>query len=118
MEIKLEKWFEYQRLVCPGCEGTDFHHYEVQVFSCGAGERGERVVVTADDIDTYNPSGKKFSVTMDLDTKDSPSRERQGMRILFWCEACDKHYALEIVQAKGPTTLELKHHTGRKVMID
>lgn len=113
VEIQTDSWNQF--LKCPHCAETGMHHYEAQIFT-DSRDGSSRVVVTTDEADTFRPSGKPFSVKVDQDVKDNPAHERQGMRILFWCEICDSRSVLEVIQAKGATELVFKPLQGDCLM--
>ena len=85
-------------LQCPYCEGEYLHQRQIEIFEREREdqEAGTHVVVNGEE------------VCIDKDLRENPSLRRQGLRIYFYCEGCDRIPALTIVQHKGNTRLEFE----------
>jgi len=83
-------------LQCPCCGEYYLHHDKVEVFSRKSEDQEGIRSVTQE-------SGRTF---VDTDMRDNPSRRRDGLKIHFWCESCDKKSFLTFRQHKGSTYLE------------
>jgi len=82
-------------LMCPACEHNYLHHTDITVFS----RPHEDGAVTASVI---RPDGSVWPNRGGM----NPSSRRDALAIRFWCEGCDDHVELTIVQHKGQTCLQ------------
>lgn len=85
---------------CPDCKGEYLHQGTVQIFNRDEDAHQVRVT-TVNNKDTH-----EASIANELSL--NPSSRRQGMRISFYCEACDgeskrESKFLNISQHKGST---------------
>ena len=83
---------DYGRLTCPCCKSEEsyLHHSRVDVFNRQEDEEtGNHTVI--DGVKTI----------IDNDVSGNPSPRRNGVSIIFWCELCEEHSILDIIQHKG-----------------
>jgi hypothetical protein len=80
-------------LLCPACGDNYLHHDKVEVFErCG------------EDSETgFHATIENMRIEIDRDMAGNPSQRRDGMKIEFYCEGCEKRSVLKIVQHKGIT---------------
>lgn len=84
-----------QTLICPHCGVFYLHHGKIEVY-----DRDEDDLVS---LKVTIGSPLKTATCAIVDSLENPSKRRDGMRIHFWCEGCDKQPTLAIVQHKGIT---------------
>jgi hypothetical protein len=96
-ELKFEKeWGDKYVLLCPLCRSNFLHHEIVETFERNEDDKkGMHTIVTHEQVDVKYDS---------LD--DNPSSRRNGLKIKFFCEQCQK---------KLPT-LVLSQHKGQTMM--
>jgi hypothetical protein len=88
--------FTYEKAIgCSGCGEINLHHGKVEVFERNEdAENGIHVTV------------RGMKAIVDNDLSGNPSIRRDGVKISFWCEHCDKTTVLAIFQHKGTTYYE------------
>lgn len=84
-------------LLCPCCGENHLHQGVVEVYSRDTEDAPSRVAVIVEDGDLFCGPEKPVLA------HGNPSSRRQGLRIGFWCEICDKQPSLTIAQHKGVT---------------
>jgi len=89
-------------LHCPFCDFDYLHQFKVEVF--------DRV---EDSITGYHATIEAMGVIIDSDMKNNPSGRRDGVKVWFYCEGCDKVSFATIIQHKGRTFIE-HHATAEK----
>lgn len=83
-------------LHCPACGEIYLHHVEVEVWD--RKPKTDESIVTK--CSTRGATIKRKAPFF------SSGRERNGMRIKFWCECCHAESVLDLVQHKGHTLME------------
>lgn len=82
---------------CPHCLYDYMHQDKVEVFDRQEdADVGIHAIVTA---------GK---ATFNYSMNGNPSSRRDGVRIEFFCEGCDKRSVMTIIQHKGQTFTEMR----------
>ena len=87
--------FDCEALCCNDCGFNYLHQYKVEVFDRQEDEKTGTHSITT--------SG---GVHVDHNMEGNPSSRRDGIRVFFNCEGCDKKQVLSIVQHKGMTYIE------------
>ena len=85
-----------KQLVCPHCGGTFLHQNETEIFDRDEDEsKGLHVTTWRND---------RIIIRKNLD--GNPSKRRDGLRIHFFCEHCNKLSVMDIWQHKGSTYIK------------
>lgn len=85
-------------LLCPCCGENYLHQSTVEVYSRDTEDAPSRATIVV--MEAGDPFCEPKVPTR---TRGNPSSRRQGLRIGFWCETCDKQPSLTIAQHKGVT---------------
>ena len=89
---------DQNQLLCAACGGEYTHCESVESFE----QLNE----------DFNKSGVHVTVkgyaqiSVDCDMSGNPSHRRDGVKLTFWCEYCEKKSVLTIAQHKGNTFVE------------
>jgi hypothetical protein len=86
-------------LVCPNCGFDYLHHEQVQIFN-----RQKEDSVTGIYLGIM---GTNVAIDTTAE-RENPSLRRNGLRITFWCEGCDKKPVLVLAQHKGQTFIHME----------
>jgi hypothetical protein len=87
-------------LNCPICDEEYLHQNKTEIFERAEDEEnGLHVIVNRNEI------------KMDKNLNRNPSSRRNGLKITFWCESCQKESVLNIVQHKGTTWIYFEEET-------
>ena len=92
--LTLSHWEHSKELECPQCGDNNLHQGKCSVYW------REKEDSTAG---LQIQSNESREVSINLHVEGNPSDRRDGIRIEFWCEGCDVHPSLAIVQHKGKT---------------
>ena len=85
-------------LKCPVCKEAYTHQGEIEIFN-------RRTEDSKDGVHLRITNG---TVKCGHSMEDNPSARRQGMRIRFYCESCDRDsFCMNITQHKGQTFLNV-----------
>lgn len=90
---------EFPVLQCAHCVKGDaiwMHQYQVELYERVGGEEDGQCYM----IGVNAPDVVFIPITPEA---NNPSSRRDGMKIYFWCEWCDRDTILEISQHKGQT---------------
>lgn len=89
---------DQNQLLCAGC-GFEYTHCE----SVESFEQSD---------EDFNKNGVHVTVkgyaniSVDCDMSGNPSYRRDGVKLTFWCEGCNKKSILTVAQHKGNTFVE------------
>lgn len=84
-------------LMCPHCGFDYLHHSTVEVYDRSEDEKTGLCTVAGN---------RQVSTTPGL--RGNPSSRRDGIRIWFRCEGCDKESCITIAQHKGRTLIDYR----------
>lgn len=92
-------------LICPLCDESILHHYDVFLFSKKAGSSKEdecMTIVVGKDRPRWD--GDPPAIVSQIAIPKNPSFDRSGLVLWMWCELCEAiPLALNILQHKGTT---------------
>lgn len=94
---------------CPDCGGNNIHQADVSVYNCGgfglkfAQETQQMENVDKTSVTHVMSDGTVTTTRVPSEHANNPSRDREGLRLSFWCETCDSKPNLVIFQHKGTT---------------
>lgn len=96
---------------CPDCGGNNMHQDDVSVYNSGGydlefNQKTQAMEKVGKTSVTHVMSDGTVTTTRVLhEHANNPSRDRNGLRLSFWCEHCDSKPKLVIYQHKGTTLI-------------